>query len=152
MNSEMDKIIKKFLDIFGTNTTTNFQLIKWAKLLKIKPFYYAMTDEITSLPNKGKTFYAIINYNNSDQQGTHHVAFISKSEGSPSRYYFDSYGFEPQKQIIEKYTPLRASSYQVQKYNTELCGQLSLLVIYLVSKGYNFENVVLDIKNYLSKK
>jgi hypothetical protein len=138
----MNVIIKSFLDIFGTNSTTNFQLIKWAKMLKIKPFYYAMTDEIKKLPRKDKTFYAIINYNNSNQQGTHHVAFISKDG---KRYYFDSYGFEPQKQIIEKYSPLRTSNYQVQKYNTELCGQLSLLVIYLVSKGFEFEDVVLEL-------
>jgi len=42
----MNDIINKFLNVFGTNSTTNFQLIKWCKMLKIKPFYYAMTDEI----------------------------------------------------------------------------------------------------------
>ena len=53
--------------IFGISTTTNFQLIRWAKSLKIKPFYYAMTDEIIKLPGKSNDFYSIINYNNSNQ-------------------------------------------------------------------------------------
>ena len=145
----MNNIIDKFLDIFGTSTTTNFQLIRWAKALKIKPFYYAMTDEIKKLPGKSNDFYSIINYNNSNQPGSHHVAFISKNN---KRYYFDSFGFEPQQEIIKRYSPLRTSNYQVQAYNTELCGQLSLLVIYLISKGFNFEDIILTLKNRLKLK
>ena len=144
----MNNIIDKFLDIFGTSTTTNFQLIRWAKSLKIKPFYYAMTDEIIKLPGKSNDFYAILNYNNSNQPGSHHVAFISKND---KRYYFDSFGFEPQKEIIKRYSPVRTSNYQVQEYNTELCGQLSLLVIYLISRGFDYEDIILVLKNRLEK-
>ncbi|ESO84502.1 hypothetical protein LOTGIDRAFT_176122 [Lottia gigantea] len=44
-----------FLDKYGTDTTTNFQLMRWANELNISPFYYCMRDEINNLKyKKGK--------------------------------------------------------------------------------------------------
>ncbi|ESO91822.1 hypothetical protein LOTGIDRAFT_163184 [Lottia gigantea] len=41
-----------FLDKYGKDTTTNFQLVKWAKELNVSPFYYCMRDEIDELKYK----------------------------------------------------------------------------------------------------
>ncbi|ESO95969.1 hypothetical protein LOTGIDRAFT_174990 [Lottia gigantea] len=38
-----------FLDKYGKDTTTNFQLVKWAKEWNVSPFYYCMRDEIDEL-------------------------------------------------------------------------------------------------------
>ena len=38
--------IKEFLNRYGINTTNNFQLLHWAKKLKIKNFSVLMRDEI----------------------------------------------------------------------------------------------------------
>ena len=144
LTKELHSIFDKFFKLFGTHETTNFDLIRWAKKLKIKPFYYAMTNEIKKLPSRDTTFYAIINYQNSSQPGSHHVGFVC----SGKRYYFDSYGFEPQKQLIKKYSPMRAHNYEIQKFNTSLCGQLALLVVYLLKNGYEYEDIVLALQDY----
>ncbi|ESO89866.1 hypothetical protein LOTGIDRAFT_164554 [Lottia gigantea] len=49
-----------FLDKYGTDTTTNFQLMKWANELNISLFYYCMRDEINNLKDKKGKFYAIL--------------------------------------------------------------------------------------------
>ncbi len=41
--------IKEFLDKYGRDTTTNFELIQIAKELGLKIFYYCMKDEIKQL-------------------------------------------------------------------------------------------------------
>ncbi len=41
--------IEQFLDRYGTDTTTNFDLLHYSKELKIKPFYYVMSNEIEYL-------------------------------------------------------------------------------------------------------
>ncbi|ESO94023.1 hypothetical protein LOTGIDRAFT_153504 [Lottia gigantea] len=41
-----------FLDKYGTDTTTNFQFMRWANELNISPFYYCMRDEINDLKYK----------------------------------------------------------------------------------------------------
>ena len=46
----MNTIIKKFFYIFVVDTTTNFDLLKYAKILKLKNFHVVMTDEIHDLP------------------------------------------------------------------------------------------------------
>ena len=55
--------LNNFVDFtkkYGVDTTTNFQLIKWAKELNIKHFYCLMRDEIKVLKNK-KQYYCICN-------------------------------------------------------------------------------------------
>ena len=39
--------LKSFLDKYGTETSNNFQLLHWAKQLKIKNFHVLMRDEIS---------------------------------------------------------------------------------------------------------
>ncbi|ESP03466.1 hypothetical protein LOTGIDRAFT_171403 [Lottia gigantea] len=41
-----------FLDKYGTDTTTNFQLMRWANELNLPLFYYCMRDEINDLKYK----------------------------------------------------------------------------------------------------
>ena len=40
---------KEFMNIYGTNSTTNFQLTKYAKELKIKNFYCLMRNELEQI-------------------------------------------------------------------------------------------------------
>ncbi|ESP04510.1 hypothetical protein LOTGIDRAFT_170756 [Lottia gigantea] len=47
--------MNEFLDKYGTDTTTNFQLMRWANELNISPFYYCMRDEINNLKYKKET-------------------------------------------------------------------------------------------------
>ncbi|ESP01357.1 hypothetical protein LOTGIDRAFT_157535 [Lottia gigantea] len=50
-----------FLNKYGTDTTTNFQLMRWANELNISPFYYCMRDEINDLKYKKESTEEIMN-------------------------------------------------------------------------------------------
>ena len=43
--------LKSFLEKYGTETSNNFQLLHWAKQLKIKNFHVLMRDEIKENDN-----------------------------------------------------------------------------------------------------
>ena len=114
--------LDEFIDRFGDDTTTNFQLIKWAEELGIENFQFLMRDEltyygpqhspdlqrdrwrpmITSYNSDGKLTYRrkppykkvciISNYGTSKEGGTHHVALYKDLKNS---YYFNSFGTQP---------------------------------------------------------
>lgn len=139
----MNEIIKEFLDLFGQNTTTNFDLIKYAKLLNIKNFSVIMTDEVKDLPNDN--FSCILNFQLTSQQGSHWVALYKYGE---ILYYFDSYGTPIQKTVLDKFKRIRSHNYQIQPLLSNMCGQLSLLVIYLLNNNYKYEDIVLSLKKF----
>ena len=144
MKSEktLQKVIKEFLYIFGTQTTTNHDLMRYAKMLKIKTFYIIMSDEVKELPENN--FSAILNFQLSSEKGSHWVSLYRYGE---RLYYFDSYGTPVQKQVIEKYKHIRTHDYKIQPLASSMCGQLSLLVIYLLANGFKYEDIVNSLKN-----
>ena len=170
MKESLQRVTKEFLYIFGTQTTTNHDLKRYAKMLKIKNFYVVMSDEVNELPENN--FSAILNFQLSSETGSHWVGLYSRKTESASRmtksasrktksapadapagarsegilYYFDSYGTPVQQQVIYKYKHIRAHDYKIQPLNSSMCGQLSLLVIYLLSNGFKYEDIVNSLK------
>ena len=131
--------LNSFLNKYGSDTTTNFDLKKIAKDLQIK-IHIIMCDEINNYsqrsdssgdldkdgrsPTFGENL--IINLQTSKEKGSHWVLCSKKF-----KIYFDSYGVVPIKNID---TYLDKSSFiyntiQVQKINTKICGQLCLFVL-----------------------
>ena len=51
LKESLQREIKEFLYIVGA-LTTNHDLMRYAKMLKIKNFYVAMSDEVEELPKK----------------------------------------------------------------------------------------------------
>jgi len=144
----MTLTIHDFFDKFSTDTTTNFQLIKWARDLGFK-IHYAMRDEIKDLKKKKKLpIFIISNYHTSIQEGIHHVAIYKNKDIS---YYFDSFGIQPFKEVIDFLdTNTRFySSFQIQKANTKICGVLCLFVLYKLSQKEDFFDIILNLKNEL---
>src|SRR5204862_6408581 len=90
--------------------STNYELIDYAKKLKIRYFRgYYMNDE---LPKKIKTNEcAIVNLQDSDEPGSHHVCYFKKGK---LKYYFDSYGLDPTNEVL-KYLKGSAKSSQRTK-------------------------------------
>ena len=140
-------IIKEFLHIFGTQTTTNHDLMKYAKILKIKNFHVVMSDEVKDLPDNN--FSAILNFQLSSENGSHWVSLYKYSE---LLYYFDSYGTPVQKQVIDKYKHIRTHDYKIQPLTSSMCGQLSLLVIFLLTNGYKYEDIIKSLLKIFIKK
>lgn len=126
--------IKSFFDKFGTDTTTNFQLIKWGKELNIPNLKVIMRDEIED--SNGN--YIICNLHEKKQKGIHWFCFTEN-------IFFDSYGLPPPKEIIKKLKiPYVYSTFQIQN-NEKFCGQLCLYVLYHLSKGFKFEDIILNL-------
>lgn len=136
---------KEFKQKFGTDTTTNFDLIRWAKHLSIKPFHYAMRDEIKFLPQYG---YFITNIHTSQERGVHHSAIYSDKD---KVYYFDSYALPPTLEIIEKFNHTNNricgdQEEQIQTFEKKYCGQMALFFLHRINKGETYYDVLEDLK------
>ena len=135
--------LKDFLDKYGTNKTTNFDLMDIARDLNLK-IKVLMKDEL--LEYKGKKP-IILNYQNSNQSGSHWVCLKKNSmdlNSSEKGFNFDSYGIIPPKEVFESLNDFKYSTFQIQPDNTEMCGQLCLFVL---NNDGEFEDTVLNLLN-----
>ena len=155
------KTLQEFLDYYGTNSTTNFQLIEYAKELNIPNFYCLMRDELSDIPKTENPVNVIINLHSSDQKGIHWSA-LAKFDNST--FFFDSYGLPPTKEVenflsigelcLRKFFEFTGFSYndlKLQESTESFCGQLSLYVLYKLNyeSGITFNSLILNLKNEL---
>jgi hypothetical protein len=136
--------ITEFLDRYGVDTTTNFQLLHYAKELNIKPFRVVMTNELKKLKkilDKKVTVYVICNYQTTSEGGTHWCA-LYRNQGN--NYFFDSYGIQPDLEVLDFLGEGVSSTFRIQPVGSRMCGTLSLFTLYRLSKGYNFYDTVLE--------
>lgn len=141
--------LKQFLDKFGENTTSNFDLLNGAKQLGINNFHYAMRDEVINLTKGSKKkikklpIYVIANYETSKEDGSHHVALYKDTDNA---YYFNSFGTQPFNEAIDFLGPHYIySTFQIQKMDQKCCGQLSLYFLYCLYNGKNYYDTVFDM-------
>ena len=102
-------------------------------------------DEIKSLPRNKLPLNVITNIHTSSQDGIHWSAFhISKDQA----YFFDSYGLPPTQEIIH-FLPSSCdrthNTLQVQDFNSSNCGQLSLYVLYRLTQGDSFQDIIISL-------
>jgi hypothetical protein len=145
--------LQQFLDKYGTDTTSNFQLLSWSKDLGIPKLYCIMRNELKKLEKlktKTKPLYIICNYQTSDESGIHWVA-LYKDKSKDLSYYFDSYGIQPFKEAIDFLDTKDRyySSFQIQKLGTKICGSLCLYVLYKLSQDEDFFDIVLKLNDEL---
>ena len=162
---ELNKVmnIKEFLNRYGVDTTTNFQLLHWAKQLGLKNFHVLMRDEIREAIFTKLPVNIIINIDPKKDGGVHWSCFHITADGK--KYWFDSYGLPPLKEIINKFrrktksvpadakSPIMAADFQIQDFGMKYCGQLALYVLYRLSKAdvlkgeqsSNFLKILLDL-------
>lgn len=130
------KVLKKKIDLsLPKRALSNFDLLEYAKKLKIP--YFRGVYMRNSLPSSGPHYYesAIINLDNSSGSGTHWVAY--RKRGSEV-VYFDSFGnLQPPRELILylgvdriKYNPER-----YQNFGTYNCGHLCLKFLCNELKG-----------------
>jgi len=88
----------------------------------------------------------IINLDESKIEGTHWVSLFIKYKTS---YYFDSYGFLPTKEV-ELYCPEPRyyNSFQIQKVNENICGHYCIYILYKLSYGYIFDDILEELYRY----
>jgi hypothetical protein len=142
--------IKEFSDRYGTDTTTNFDLLQIAKQLKIPNFHIKMKDEIKTLRKiKKRPLYCVANYHLSSQNGVHWICFYIDKDKS---YYFDSYGIVPLKEVKELLKGGVYSTFQIQQTNQKFCGQICMWILFQLSIGKDFFQTVLDLNEYFNIK
>ena len=127
----------------GDGTTTR-EIETIAKKLKLVNFKCVMRDELKGKKPKNNEC-GIINLNTSRENGSHWCCWYKNGN---NKYYFDSFGTVPPKEII-KYlgSPIMYSTYQIQQFNDTNCGEWCLYVLKELNSGKNFTDVVLDIIN-----
>lgn len=139
--------IADFFKRYGANTTTNFQLMKWAKEIGIPNFHIVMRDEMKKLPKHYEFIYVIGNLHLKKQRGVHWFCFCRTRENGS--FFFDSYGLEPTKEVEKVLTkPFIYSTHKLQD-DEKFCGVLCLFVLYWLKEGKKFEDIILDLRSQL---
>ena len=150
--------LKEFLDKYGTNTTSNFQLLHWSKQLKLKNFYVVVKDEIKDIDSSKQVLNLITNIQNFNKPGAHWSAFHKETEFAAfdkafKHFWYDSYGRPPDEEIIKNFgqgsiaSLYIASDDQNQKFGTTYCGQLALYFLYRTNNDGTLEEIISELKN-----
>ena len=142
--------INEFLKRFGSQTTTNFDLLKIGEDLALQEFEVCMRDELRSIdPLKAKGVLNVItNLHTSGQKGVHWSACRININDN---YFFDSYGLPPTNEVKEILGNGIYNTFQIQKPGTSHCGQLCLYVLYKLQKGVPFLDIMLELHQELPK-
>src|SRR5258708_3700388 len=131
---------------------SNFDIIEKCKELNINNFKGVyMRDELTKFHKNTKVSNRecmIINIDESRNEGTHWTClFIKDMNGCVTAYYFDSYGFPPTEEV-KKYCSMMNlvySSFEIQKMNEVICGHYCIYVLYKLSNGYLFDDILEEL-------
>ena len=138
------------MDVYGIQipdkALTNFELLDYIHKLKIPDFRGVfMRDTLPTTPRENEC--GIVNFNTSQQPGSHWVCYYKKGN---ERIYFDSFGqislyelqnylkkpSEKDQQVIQRNTDV------VQDPGTKICGQLCLFVLKSLNNGMSFRDVL----------
>lgn len=124
---------------------SDYEFIEHVKRLKILNFRgYIMRDQLSKLTPLDKECGAL-NLDDFNNGGTHTVCWF-KDENS--KYYFDSFGVVPPKELIRYLkSPILYSTYQIQQFNDTNCSEWCLHVLNELNKGREYIDVILEIIN-----
>ena len=133
---------------------TNFDIIHLVKHLNIPNFKGVfMRDELTEQHEEKEC--GIVNFNKSSEPGSHWVAYYKDGN---ERIYFDSFGcvapieiqkyLKTTKEFLNSEPVIQRNTDIVQKFNTEVCGQLCIYVLDSLSKGAKFQDIIDSLKKW----
>ena len=123
--------------------TTDTELSKMVKDLNIKNYRGCyMSNELPPFPEENEC--GIINSQSSDDgNGKHWFCWYKNGD---IKIFFDSFGTSPSLELVNYLgSGILTSTFQIQKINSDICGELNLLILYLLDRGHSFEEIILDI-------
>ena len=123
--------------------TTDTELNKMAKDLNIKNYKKCyMKNELENLEVQENECF-ILNFEDSNSNGSHWSAVWKNGE---TKIFFDSFGTNPPEELVNYLGHgILCSTFQIQNINSDVCGELAILILYLLDSGYSFEEIILDI-------
>lgn len=125
-------------------TMSNFDINDVVKKLNIPNFRGVfMRDNLPKKINAREC--GIVNLQSESEPGSHWAAYFKSGK---SKYYFDSYGLNPTNELL-KYLKTNGcfSTFEIQPMGTVICGQLCIYVLYRLSQGDNFVDILLDLRD-----
>ena len=146
------------IDIPDNKGLTNFDLIKYARMLKIKNFRGVFMRN--NLPTECScTECGIVNLNKTSERGSHWVCYYKTDS---TRIYFDSFGqvtpIEIQKylktknEFLHSENVIQRNTDIVQRLNTHVCGHLCLLMLTaLTCEHLTYQDVLNMLRNGYSQ-
>ena len=128
---------------------TNFDILRCVQQLDIPHFRGVYMKD--TLPASGplKNECAIVNFNTSQESGSHWVCYYKKGS---NRIYFDSFGqitpieiqqyLKTKQEIREDNHVIQRNTDEVQAINSSECGQLCLTVLSLLARDISFQSII----------
>ena len=135
----------KYISVEGVNLPnkplTNFQLIDTVKELKIPHFRRVFMRN--DLPRRSlKRECGILNLDGVSGRGTHWVCWYTNNDN----FYFDSFGVQPPNDLIKYFSsPIFYNTEKIQPDGVVICGHLCLYVLYRLSRGEGFQEIINDL-------
>ena len=126
--------------------TTNVELQLLSEQLKISHFRGVfMRDQILSLsPQEHEC--GIINLNSADNNTSGH--WLAWFKSPKEKIAYSSFGDPiPQELIDYLKPPILTSDIQIQNFGESICGELCILILYLLSNGKKFESIILELSS-----
>lgn len=125
--------------------TTNVQLENEAEKLKFRNFRgVIMKDEIKNLKPLDHEC-GILGSKTSREDNMHWTCWFIDGK---NKYYFDSFGLTPTKEIIRYLkSPTIYSTFQIQQFNEINCGEWCIYVLQRLNTGDKYFDILLDLIN-----
>ena len=106
-----------------------------------------MRDEVLKIDNIQLPISIILNLEDSSKTGQHWTFLFADKE---QKCYASSFGDKMPievKEFMKKIDnrPILTSDHQIQNFEETTCGLYSILIIYLLNNGENFEDIILDL-------
>jgi len=116
------------------------------KELKIKNFKGVFSRDELKRIKKTDNECLILNIDHSKNKGTHWTALFIENGTS---YNFDSYGFDPPEEIKDYCKEkLYSNTFKIQMPNEVMCGHYCIFMLYRLSNGYDFYEVLDELYRY----
>jgi len=125
--------------------TTNIQLENEAMRLQLKNFRgVIMRDQINKLKQLNQEC-GILGSKTSREDSMHWTCWWKNGK---QKYYFDSFGLLPTKEIIRYLkSPIVYSTFQIQQFNESNCGEWCIYVLNRLNNGDEYIDIILDLIN-----
>jgi len=125
--------------------TTNIQLENEAMRLQLKNFRgVIMRDQINKLKQLNQEC-GILGSKTSREDSMHWTCWWKNGK---QKYYFDSFGLLPTKEIIRYLkSPIVYSTFQIQQFNESNCGEWCIHVLNRLNNGDKYIDIILDLIN-----
>ena len=124
--------------------TTNLELDKIVKSMEFKNKYLGtyMKDELKNLSSNDNCW-LICNTDNLESKGSH-WQLIWKSGNT--KVFFSSFGSYMSKEIKAYFgSNILCSDHRIQEWGAADCGELCILVAWLLDNGIEFEDIILEL-------